>query len=98
MQLKPGWRADVEANAFARGRERIDLKATISTNATLQPHIVELHGKSDRSLSSAERELARYVQVRVGADQKLLTIARQLAKLDAIEQVSVSPEVSLPGV
>lgn len=96
VRLKPSWRADFDANTLVSGRKRVVLGELTKAKVSLQPHIPSLAGKSLRSLSAAERELARFVQVRVPAGQDASELAKELARLDAVEHVSVAPEVSLP--
>ena len=96
VQLKPDWHADFAANELVSGRKRVALAEIARADVSLQPHIPALAGRSRRSLSPEERELLRFVQVRVSSKQAANKLAKRLAEHEAIEHVSIAPEVSLP--
>jgi hypothetical protein len=97
VQLKPDWHADFAANELVSGRKRVALAEITRADVSLQPHIPALAGRSPRLLSPSDRELLRFVQVRVSSKQAANKLAKQLAQHEAIEHVSIAPAVSLPS-
>lgn len=97
VRLAPGWR--LESNAFVSGADRIGLSDSLPPGALARAHVPALASRDPKTLSEPERELARYVQVRLpkGALPKAIRAARAaLEKLAAVEQATVPPAPELP--
>ena len=92
MRLAPGWRLGAAGAVFVLNHERIELPA----GCKVRPHIPALAAQPDAQLSTAERDLARYVQVLLPANAKKKAVRALLEKLDYVEAVTEPPAISLP--
>lgn len=94
--LAPGWALDKDARAFISDEKRIDFAHHLPRGARARPHVPALASRDVKTLSEAERALARYVQLLLPKNADIGSARAAIAKLEAVEEATVSPEVGLP--
>ena len=63
LKLKPGWRYDVGQGVFVGPKGEIGAPASLPQGARIVYKVPTLAQRPARSLSAAERDLSRYLQV-----------------------------------
>jgi hypothetical protein len=95
-KLKPGWRYDEERAVFVGPKGEAVSPASLPKGARIVYKVPSLARSAPKSLSAAERDLGRYLQVilpTAGGAEKLVPVVRAWP---AIEEAHAAPEISLP--
>lgn len=95
-KLKPGWRYDEERAVFVGPKDETLAPASLPKGARILYKVPSLSHSSPRSLSPAERDLSRYLQVilpNARGVEKLLPVVQSWP---AIEEAHFAPAISLP--
>jgi hypothetical protein len=98
LKLKPGWRYDVGQGVFVGPKGEMVAPASLPQGARIVYKVPTLAQRPARSLSAAERDLSRYLQVILRSargQEKLVSVARTWP---AIEDAHAAPETSLPQI
>lgn len=94
-KLKPGWRYDEERAVFVGPKGEALAPSALPEGARIVYKVPSLARASPKSLSAAERDLSRYLQVILptGGAEKLMPVVRSWS---AIEEAHTAPEIGLP--
>jgi hypothetical protein len=95
-KLKPGWRYDEERGVFVGPKGEALVPASLPKGARIVYKVPSLSHSSSRSLSPAERDLSRYLQVILPTARGVEKLAPLVQSWPAIEEAHVTPEISLP--
>jgi hypothetical protein len=97
LKLKPGWRFDRgRAQFFSASGQRFSVRDQLPEGSEIVPTAPALADADPQTLSDAERELARYVQLilpKGATPEHYLPIAK---RWDAVEEATLPPRISLP--
>jgi hypothetical protein len=97
VRLKPGWRFDRRRSALvAEAQNSVSLRSVLPAGTKVVPMAPPLAGSKSRKLSEDEDLLARYVQVVLPSADDSADVAAALRGLDAVEVVSIPPQIGLP--
>ena len=95
-KLKPGWRYDEERAVFVGPKGEALAPAGLPKGARIVYKVPSLARSAPESLSAAERDLSRCLQVilpAAGGAEKLVPVVRSWP---AIEEAHAAPEIGLP--
>lgn len=95
-KLKPGWRYDEERAVFVGPKGEALAPASLPKGARIGYKVPSLSHSSRRSLSPAERDLSRYLQVILPTARGVEKLVPVVQSWPAIEEAHVTPEISLP--
>ena len=95
-KLKPGWRYDEERAVFVGPKGEVVAPASLPKGARIGYKVPSLARSSRRSLSAAERDLGRYLQVILPTARGVKKLVPVVQSWPAIEEAHLAPEVSLP--
>ena len=94
-KLKPGWRYDEKRAVFV-GPKGEAHQASLPKGARIVYKVPNLSSSSRRSLSPAERDLSRYLQVILPTGRGVEKLVPLVQSWPAIEEAHVTPQISLP--
>jgi hypothetical protein len=95
-KLKPGWRYDEKRAVFVGPKGEAQTPASLPKGARIVYKVPNLSLASRRSLSPAERDLSRYLQVILPAARGVEKLVPLVQSWPAIEEAHVTPQISLP--
>ena len=95
LKLKPGWRYDEKRAVFV-GPKGEAHPASLPKGARIVYKVPNLSSSSRRSLSPAERDLSRYLQVILPTGRGVEKLVPLVQSWPAIEEAHVTPQISLP--
>ena len=98
VQLEPGWSYDATHRAFvsADGR-KVSPRGDLPKGSRILPAAPTLAGRPAASLSAAEEDLARYIQIVLPAGEDPAAYRAAVAGWECVADVQLPPKVSLPG-
>ncbi len=97
LKLKPGWRFDPDRRVFvSESGERVTPSADLPKRSRVVPTVPSLASADEATLSSAERDLRRYIQVILPPGEPPHRYVEAIRAWPCVEQANVAPEVSLP--
>jgi hypothetical protein len=97
LKLSPGWRFDPGRRAFVSEEgERVLPREDLPRNSRIVPKVPSLVSADPASLSPAERDLQRYVQVILPAREPPESYVEVVRAWPCVERADLGPEVSLP--
>jgi hypothetical protein len=96
--LKAGWSFDPTTRAFTSSSgETFSLRGQLPKGARVV-HKVRSRGRADAStLSAAERDLRRYLQVILPRGEPPAAHLRHVRAWPPVEEAHAAPDISLPG-
>jgi hypothetical protein len=97
LKLKPGWRFDAGKRVFvSEAGERVSPGADLPKRTRIVPTVPTLASADEATLSPAERDLRRHVQVILPPGEPPDRYVDAVRAWPCVEQADVGPEVSLP--
>jgi hypothetical protein len=97
LKLKPGWRFDQHRRVFvSEAGERVTPGADLPKRSRVVPTVPSLASADEATLSPAERDLRRYIQVILPPGEPPDRYVDAVRAWPCVEQAEVGPEVSLP--
>ena len=97
LKLKPGWRFDPDRRIFVSGAgERVTPGADLPKRSRIVPTVPSLASADEATLSPAERDLSRYIQVILPPGEPPERYLDAVRAWPCVEQANVGPDVSLP--
>ncbi|MFN0192593.1 MAG: hypothetical protein ACKVP5_11570 [Aestuariivirga sp.] len=95
-KLKPGWSYDEKRGAFVDPKGAIAPPDALPKGARIVYKVPSLAARPARSLSAAERDLARYLQVILPSAKGQDQLLSAMRSWPAIEGAHATPQMSLP--
>jgi len=95
-KLKPGWFYDVERDVFVGPKGEVLAPTSLPKGARISYKVPSLSDPSRRSLTPAERDLGRYLQVILPTSRGAEKLVPVIQSWPAIEEAHVAPEIGLP--
>lgn len=95
VKVKPGWAFDAKARCFT-GPKGATFTPDLPAGARLAPTVPQLAGRAPGTLSAAERDLQRYVQVILPEDHDVEAFAAAAGRWPCAASAEAGPSVSLP--
>lgn len=96
-KLKPGWRYD-EARGVFVDVKGVELSAPrLPKNSRILYKVPSLARSARKGLSTAEKDLQRYMQVILPSPRSAKAALKTLQSHPAVEEVHLAPEISLPS-
>jgi hypothetical protein len=97
LKLKPGWRLDPGRRVFvSEAGERVTPAKDLPKRSRIVPTVASLASADEATLSPAERDLRRYVQVILPRGEPPDRYVDAVRAWPCVEKADVGPEVSLP--
>ena len=97
LKLKTGWRFDRSRGQFvSAGGQLLSVRDQLPKGSNIVPTVPALAEADPAKLSDAERDLARYFQLILPKDATPEHCLGIVKRWDAVEEVTVPPQVSLP--
>lgn len=97
LKLRPGWRFDQDRRIFiSEAGERVTPGAELPKRSRVVPTVPSLASADEATLSPAERDLRRYVQVILPPGEPPGRYVDAVRAWPCVEEANVAPEVSLP--
>ena len=97
LKLKPGWRFDPDRRVFfSDAGERVTPRADLPKRSRIVPTVPSLASADEATLSPAERDLRRYIQVILPPGEPPDRYVDAIRAWPCVEQANVAPEESLP--
>jgi hypothetical protein len=97
LKLKPGWHFDTDRRAFvSEAGERVTPAADLPKRSRIVPTVPSLGSADEATLSPAERDLRRYVQVILPPGEPPERYVDAIRAWPCVEQANAGPEISLP--
>lgn len=97
LKLKPGWRFDPDGRVFvSEESERVTPSADLPKRSRIVPTVPSLASADEATLSPAERDLRRHVQIILPLGEPPDRYVDAVRAWPCVEQANVGPEVSLP--
>jgi hypothetical protein len=98
VTMKEGWSFDEEARTFfSSSGETFALRGQLPKGTRVVHKVPRLAGADESTLSEAERDLRRYLQVILPAGESPAAHLRQVRAWPPVEEAHAGPDVSLPG-
>jgi hypothetical protein len=101
IKLKPGWHFDARRRVFVSDRgESFAPRGELPKNSRIvhkTPAIAAAARSVKAALSSAEKNLLRYLQVILPAEHAAAEHVKTVRQWPCVEEATLPPEVSLPG-
>lgn len=102
VKLKPGWEFDAVRRVFVSDRgEKCQARAELPKNSKIvhkTPAIAAASRRAKSKLSDDERNLLRHLQVILPPDEPPAKYMKTIRDWQWVAEVSLPPDVSLPGV
>jgi len=95
-KLKPGWRFDEKRAVFVGPKGQVLAPVSLPKSARISYKVPSLAQSPRRSLSPAERDLSRYLQVILPTARGVEKLVPVVQSWPAIEEAHATPEISLP--
>lgn len=97
LKLRPGWRFDQDRRIFiSEAGERVTPGAELPKRSRVVPTVPSLASADEATLSPAERDLRRYIQVILPPGEPPGRYVDAVRAWPCVEEANVAPEVSLP--
>jgi hypothetical protein len=96
FKLKPGWRFDEAKGVFVNSTGEEFAPPRLPKGSRIAYKVPSLARASAKRLSSAERDLQRYMQVIIPQRRSAGDFLKTVQSLPAVEEAHVAPEISLP--
>ena len=97
LKLKPGWRFDPDRRVFvSNAGERVTPGGDLPKRSRIVPTVPSLASADEATLSPAERDLRRHVQIILPRGEPPDRYVDAVRAWPCVEQANVGPEVSLP--
>lgn len=96
VKLRPGWAFDAKAQCFT-GPKGATFTPDLPAGARLTPTVPQLAGRPSGTLSAAERDLQRYLQVILPVGHDVAAFAADARRWPCAASADAGPAVSLPG-
>lgn len=95
-KLKPGWRYDEDHGVFVSTAGKALVPPSLPKKARIVYKVPSLAHAPRRTLSAAEQDLCRYLQVILPTARKTEELLTDIQSWPAIEEAHLTPEISLP--
>lgn len=96
VKLKPGWAFDVKARQFRGPGGEAFTPEGLPRGTRLEPTVPQLAGRPRKTLSAAERDLQRYVQVVLPTGNDPEAYVQAIRAWPCAASATAAPAVSLP--
>jgi hypothetical protein len=97
LKLKPGWRFDPDRRVFVSSAGGLVTPgADLPNRSRIVPTVPSLASADEVTLSPAERDLRRHIQVILPPSEPPERYLDAIRAWPCVEQANVAPEVSLP--
>jgi len=96
FKLRAGWSCDPSCETFEGPKSAVFRPAGLPRGARLEYKVQSLVGATSRTLTKAERDLQRHLQVVVPRTASAETVAELVAQWPCAQDVHIGPAPSLP--
>jgi hypothetical protein len=96
FKLKPGWRFDEKKRVFIDPRGAEFAAPRLPKNSRLLFKVPSLARSASKKLTSAEKDLQRYMQVILPSPRSTQSALHAVQAIPGVEEAHVAPELSLP--
>jgi hypothetical protein len=97
-KLKARWKLDTHRHIFIGPKQaEFDPSASLPTGSDVVPTVPALAAQSPAELSTAEKDLARYIQIILPSGTEPQSVIAQITQWPCLESATISPQVELPG-
>ena len=96
FKLKPGWRFDDAKRVFIDPSGTEFATPRLPKNSRVLYKVPSLARSSAKTLSSAECDLQRYMQVILPSPRSTKSVLQAVQSLPGVEEAHLAPEISLP--
>lgn len=98
LKLKPKWRFDAKGGAFeSEAGEQFSPRDDLPKGAEIVYKVPSLVKADVKNLSKHERDLRRYMQVILPADESPAEYVAAVRAWPCVAEAQVAPTISLPG-
>src|SRR5262245_15310186 len=94
--LKPGWRFDEKKRVFVDPRGAEFAAPRLPKNSRVLYKVPSLARSTSKKLSSAEKDLQRYMQVILPSSRSTQTVLHAVQSIPGVAEAHLAPEISLP--